>query len=56
MAELNHVLDALHGIKTKGEYWGNKEQFWKRHDKLYEILVQKRDELKNVLHYKKNDI
>lgn len=49
LAEFNHLIDALYGLKVTGEYWGNKEQFLKRHDKLYEMLIGERDELKKKI-------
>jgi hypothetical protein len=45
MAELNHIICALEVIKINGEYYGNREHFWKRHDRLHEMLVVERDEL-----------
>jgi hypothetical protein len=43
LAEFNHLICALDMAKRNGEYYGNPEQFWKRHDKLYNMLVFERD-------------
>jgi hypothetical protein len=45
MAQFNHIISALELEKRNGEYYGDKEQFWKRHDMLYNMLVFERDEL-----------
>lgn len=42
-AELNHVIAALEVVKRLGEYYGPREQFWKRHEGLYDRLVVRRD-------------
>jgi len=46
VAEFNHIICALEMVKREGEYYGNAEQFWSRHEKLYDMLVFERDELK----------
>lgn len=43
MAQFNHIISALELEKRNGEYYGDKEQFWKRHDILYNMLVFERD-------------
>lgn len=42
-AELNHVLAALEVVHRSGEYYGPREQFWQRHERLYSRLVERRD-------------
>lgn len=36
VAEMNHLICALDMVKLSGTYYGPQDQFWKRHDKLYE--------------------
>lgn len=42
-AELNHVLAALEVVQRSGEYYGPREQFWQRHERLYERLLVERE-------------
>ena len=44
MAELNHIICSLEVIKRNGEYYGNQEHFWKRHDRLQKMFVDALDE------------
>jgi hypothetical protein len=30
------LLEYLYDVQQRGGYWGNREQFWKRHDKIVE--------------------
>ena len=32
----SQLLEYLHDIEQKGDYWGNKDQFWARHEKIKE--------------------
>jgi hypothetical protein len=32
----SQLLKYLHDVLQKGDYWGNSEQFWTRHDKIVE--------------------
>ena len=34
------LLEYLHDVQRRGEYWGNREQFWKRHDKIVEWAME----------------
>ncbi len=43
LPELDHVIFALKKIKENGEYYGNREQFWKRHERVSEIFLKQRD-------------
>ncbi len=43
LPELDHVIFALKKIKENGEYYGNREQFWKRHKRVSEIFLKQRD-------------
>ena len=37
-AEKNHILYLLEDNYRRGEYYGNKEQYWKRHDRILKKL------------------
>ena len=39
-SEISHLLGALQSMKDEGYYYGNKEQYWKRHEKLIAKLEQ----------------
>jgi hypothetical protein len=39
-SEISHLLGALQSMKEEGYYYGNKEQYWKRHEKLIAKLEQ----------------
>jgi hypothetical protein len=43
LSELDHVICALEMVKENGEYYGNREQFWKRHERVSEIFLKQRD-------------
>jgi hypothetical protein len=32
----SQLLEHLHDVVQRGEYWGPREQFWKRHEKIVE--------------------
>jgi hypothetical protein len=34
------LLEYLRDVQQKGDYWGNREQFWKRHDKIVEWVKE----------------
>lgn len=36
--EITHLLSLMHDAKVEGSYYGNKEQYWKRHDRIEEKL------------------
>lgn len=43
LPELDHVIFALKKIKENWEYYGNREQFWKRHERVSEIFLKQSD-------------
>ncbi len=43
LPELDHIIWALEMVKRNGEYYGNREQFWKRHKRVSEIFLKQRD-------------
>ncbi len=43
LPELDHIICALEMVKRNGEYYGNREQFWKRHKRVSEIFLKQRD-------------
>ena len=36
----SQLLEYLKDVQQKGDYWGNREQFWKRHDKIVEWVEE----------------
>jgi hypothetical protein len=40
-AMLGQLKSYLDDVRNKGEYWGNKEQFWVRHNKIVDWIHQK---------------
>lgn len=43
----NQLLDYLDDVESAGVYWGNKKQFWNRHEKIKQwILDQETIKLK----------
>ena len=39
-AELNHLISLLNDNAKNEQYYGNKKQYWKRHETLYELFVK----------------
>ena len=39
-AEINHLINLLNMNAENEEYHGNKKQYWKRHETLYELFVK----------------
>ena len=33
-AEISHLLTMLRDTEERGEYYGNREQYWKRHKRI----------------------
>ena len=33
-AEITHLLNILHDTEKRGEYYGNKEHYWKRNTRI----------------------
>lgn len=48
-AEINHLLGALQSIKDEGYYFGNKQQYWKRHVKLVAKLENELEKTKKAI-------
>lgn len=51
IAELNHIHGLLDMNEEEGWYFGNKEQYWKRHERLKEKLQDlshKQEKRKNI--------
>ncbi len=46
-SEISHLLGALQSMKDEGYYYGNKEQYWKRHDVIVAKLQKQLEILKN---------
>jgi hypothetical protein len=36
----SQLLEYLHDVLQKNEYWGNSEQFWTRHEKIVEWVEE----------------
>jgi hypothetical protein len=36
----NQLLEYLMDVEDEGVYWGNKKQFWNRHQKIAEWLLE----------------
>jgi len=39
LAEKSHLLTLLRDAEERGEYYGNREQYWSRHDKIRSKLL-----------------
>jgi hypothetical protein len=39
------LLEYLHDVLQKNEYWGNSEQFWARHEKIVEWIEEQKEEV-----------
>ncbi len=37
-SEINHITELMYLNKNKGEYYGNKEQYWKRHQRILDKI------------------
>ena len=33
-SELNHIIELMYLNKNQGEYYGNREQYWGRHQRI----------------------
>lgn len=44
-AEINHLIGVLQSIKEEGCYFGHKQQYWNRHEKL---VAKLENELKKI--------
>lgn len=40
-AMFNQLMEYLKDAKNRGQYWGNKDQFWERHQKIEEWVKDK---------------
>lgn len=40
-SEVNHIVELMYLNKNKGEYYGNREQYWKRHQRILDKLDNK---------------
>ena len=38
----NQLLEYLMDVKKVGVYWGNKKQFWDRHEKIKEWILEQK--------------
>lgn len=38
-SEVNHIIHLLNINAETEEYYGNRKQYWKRHNRLYELFV-----------------
>lgn len=38
--ELDHVLTVLRDARQDGSYYGNREQYYRRHDRIFARLAQ----------------
>lgn len=41
--EVNYLIAILTDVEERGDYWGNRAQFWKRHQKLITYLKERDD-------------
>ena len=39
VAMKNQLLEYLYDVESAGVYWGNKKQFWNRHRKIIEWVL-----------------
>lgn len=39
LSEINHIVKVLKENERLGEYYGNKEQYWKRHQNILDKLL-----------------
>ncbi len=37
-SELTHIIELMFMNKNRGEYYGNREQYWKRHQRILDKL------------------
>lgn len=37
-SELNHIIELMCLNKNRGEYYGNRDQYWKRHQRILNKL------------------
>lgn len=37
-SELTHIIELMFMNKNSGEYYGNREQYWKRHQRILDKL------------------
>lgn len=37
-SEVNHIVELMYLNKNKGEYYGNREQYWKRHQRILDKI------------------
>ncbi len=33
-SELNHIIELMYLNKKQGEFYGNRQQYWKRHQRI----------------------
>lgn len=41
-AEADHVLTLLRDASLEGSYYGNREQYWRRHERIFDRLQDAR--------------
>ena len=37
-SEINHIIELMYLNKNRGEYYGNREQYWKRHQRILDKI------------------
>jgi hypothetical protein len=37
-SEINHIIELMYLNKNQGEYYGNREQYWKRHQRILDKI------------------
>ncbi len=40
LAEINHLLCLIDDNEREGNYWGNKQHYWKRSERLKQKLLK----------------
>jgi len=42
--QVEHLLSALSDVRREGSYYGNKAQYWARHESIERLLVKASNE------------